>query len=119
MNHVCIAGNLGSDPELRYTPSGTALTTLSVAIPNRRRNEAGEWEDAAPYWVTVKCWKRLAENVAESFSKGATVLIAGRLTHETWEADDGSKRSKVVIVADDVGPSVRWDTATQHKAERG
>ncbi len=114
-NQVIIVGNLTDDPELRYTPNGAAVCKFRVAVNRRFRDEAGQWKDGETSYFTVNCWRTLAENVAESLTRGTRVLVAGRLQWRSWETQDGEKRTTVEIEADEVGPSLRWATA---KVER-
>lgn len=104
------SGNLGNDPDLRYTGSGLAVCSFSVAVY--------EGKDKPSSWYDVTCWDKLAENVAESVGKGDRVTIVGRLTQDKWETDSGEKRSKVKIIADDVSVSLKWATATVSRVER-
>jgi single-strand DNA-binding protein len=109
-NDVTIIGNITRDPELRFLTSGTALTNLGVAC-NRRYQKNNEWVEETSFFDCV-VWRDQAENVAESLTKGDRVIISGRLEQRTWETDDGQKRSKVEIVVDEIGPSLRWALAT-------
>jgi single-strand DNA-binding protein len=117
-NTVTIVGNCTRDPELRFTPSGQAVANFGVAVNRRWQNrQTQEWEEATSFF-DVSCWQQLAENVAESVQKGTRVVITGRLDQRSWETQDGDKRSKIEIVADDVAPSLRWATADITKNER-
>jgi single-strand DNA-binding protein len=100
LNTVALIGNLTRDPELRHTPSGTAVTTLRVAVNDRVKRQ-GEWTDAS-YFFDVIVWSSQAENCAEWLAKGKKVGVKGKLTWREWEARDGSKRQSVEIVADTV-----------------
>jgi single-strand DNA-binding protein len=111
-NTVTIIGNATRDPELRYSGSGLQIASFSVAINQRKKNDAGEWEDGDPSYFDVTCFRELAENVAETIGKGTRVIVSGTLRQSSWETPEGDKRSKVEIVADEVGPSLRWATAT-------
>ena len=115
-NTVSIVGNATRDPELRFTPSGTPVCTFGVAW-NRRYERNGEQVEEVSFF-DVTCWSSLAENVAESVTKGARVIVHGRLDQRSWDAPDGSSRSKVEIVADDVAPSLRWASAQVNRNER-
>ena len=115
-NTVSIVGNATRDPELRFTPSGTPVCTFGVAW-NRRYERNGEQVEGVSFF-DVTCWSSLAENVAESVTKGARVIVHGRLDQQTWDAPDGSSRSKVEIVADEVAPSLRWASAQVNRNER-
>jgi single-strand DNA-binding protein len=99
-NKVIIMGNLTRDVELRYIPSGTAVTDITVAV-NDRRKQNDEYVDDTQF-VDVTVWARTAEVVAEYCKKGSPLLIEGRLKLDTWEADDGTKRSKLKVVAEQV-----------------
>lgn len=114
-----VVGNVTRDPELRYTANGVALATFGIAVNRRAKNATtGAWEDADPEFFDVTCWRELGENVVESIVKGTRVVVTGRLSQRSWETDDGQKRSKVEVVADEVGPSLRWATATVARTER-
>jgi len=115
---VTIVGTATRDPELRYTPAGTAVASFGVAFNKRRKNDDGTWEDGEAQFFDVTCWKQLAENVCDSVEKGTRVLVTGRLEYQQWEDKEGGKRSKVQIVADEVGPSLRWATCDVTKNER-
>ncbi|MGI9605087.1 MAG: single-stranded DNA-binding protein [Acidimicrobiales bacterium] len=105
-NTVTIVGNLTRDPELRFTPSGAAVANFGVAWNMKGRD--GQ-EDKVSFF-DVTCWRQLAENVSDSLTKGSRVVIYGRLDQRSWETQDGDKRSKVEIIADDVAPSLKWAT---------
>lgn len=116
-NYVEVTGNLTSDPELKVTPSGTSVVRFGVAW-NRKWQQDGEWQEE-PHFFDVTCWRDLAENVAESLSKGDRVTVTGRLEQSRWEdKQTGENRSKVGITADDVAASVRWATVDITRAER-
>ncbi len=115
-NTITIIGNVTRDPELRYLTSGTALAQLGVAV-NRRYMQNNEWQEETSFFDVV-CWRDLADNVSESISKGDRIIVTGRLEQRSWETQDGDKRSKVEIVADEVGPSLRWATARVEKIRR-
>ena len=115
-NTVTIVGNATRDPELRFTPSGSPVCSFGLAW-NRRFERNGEQVEEVSFF-DVTCWRSLAENVAESVTKGARVIVHGRLDQRSWDAPDGSSRSKVEIVADDVAPSLRWASAQVSRNER-
>lgn len=102
---VTIVGNVTRDPELRYTNSGVAVTGFGVAVSAREKGDDGEWRDGEPSFYDVTCWRLLAESVAEAVGKGKRVVVTGKLRQSSWE-QDGAKRSKVEVVADDVALSV-------------
>jgi len=98
-NRVILLGNLTRDPELRYTPSGMPVADIGLAVNERRKNESGEWVDE-PVFVDVTMWQRTAEVAGEYLTKGSPVLIEGRLKLDTWQGNDGQKRSKLRVVCD-------------------
>jgi single-strand DNA-binding protein len=100
VNKVIIIGNLGKDPELKHTSSGTAVATIAVATNERFKDKAGEWQDRTE-WHQVVLWQRLAEIAAEYLTKGKSVYIEGRLQTRSWEKD-GEKRYTTEIVANDL-----------------
>ena len=117
-SNVTIVGNVTRDPEMRYTPGGAAKATFGVAVSRRWQNrQSQEWEEQTSFFNVV-CWREMAENVSESIGKGARVVVTGRLEQRSWETENGEKRSVVEIVADDVGPSLRWATCAITKNER-
>jgi len=101
INRVVLVGNLTRDPELRHTPSGTAVCSLRIAVNTRRKDEAGQWADK-PNYFDVTVWGQQGENCAQYLAKGRPVAIDGRLEWREWEAQDGTKRQAVEIVADSV-----------------
>ena len=117
-NTVELVGNLTRDPELRFTPNGAAVANFGLAVNRRWRNQqTNEWEEQTSFFDIV-CWRDLAENVAESLDRGTRVMVVGRLEQRSWETQEGDKRSKVEVIADEVGPSLRWATAQVVKNER-
>jgi single-strand DNA-binding protein len=101
INRVVLVGNLTRDPELRHTPSGTAVCSLRLAVNTRRKDESGQWTDK-PNYFDITVWGQQGENCAQYLSKGRPVAVDGRLEWREWEAQDGSKRQAVEIVADTV-----------------
>lgn len=117
-NTVNLVGNITRDPELRFTASGQAMATFGLAVSRRWQNrQTNEWEEQTSF-IDVVCWANLAENVAESLAKGSRVIVEGRLDQRSWETENGDKRSKVEVTADEIGPSLRWATAQVSKNER-
>ena len=117
-NNITVIGNCTRDPELRFTAGGQALASFGVAVNRRWQNrQTNEWEEAVSFF-DVTCWQQLAENVAESVQKGSRVIVTGRLDQRSWETQEGDKRSKVEIVADEVGPSLRYASASVTKNEK-
>ena len=119
-NSVTVIGNVTRDPELRFTASGQATATFGIAVNRRWMNrQTNEWQEAVSF-LNVVCWREQAENAAESLHKGTRVIVTGRLEQRSWETQDGEKKSIVEIVADEVGPSLRWASATiSHNERRG
>jgi single-strand DNA-binding protein len=106
---VSFAGNLTDDPELRHTESGIARAIFRVAVSGRREQAS---------YFTVIVWRDQAEHVAESLAKGSRVVVVGRLQQRAWTAEDSSTRSTVEVVAEELGPSLRWETATTTRTTR-
>lgn len=104
-NTVTVVGNVTRDPELRFTPGGAAVASFGLAW-----NRKGQNDEEIVSFFDITCWSGLAENVAESITKGSRVVVYGRLDQSSWEDKEGNRRSKVEIVADDVAPSLRWAT---------
>jgi single-strand DNA-binding protein len=107
---VSFAGNLTDDPELRHTEAGVARAMVRVAVSGRREQE--------PPFFTVIVWRDQAEHAAQSLNRGSRVVVVGRLKQRSWTAEDGSARSVVEVVAQELGPSLRWATATTTRATR-
>lgn len=105
---ITIVGNLTSDPELRFTPSGAAVADFTVAsTPRTYDANAQEWRDGNTLFMRCSVWREAAENVAESLRRGMRVIVQGRLTQRSFEGRDGSSRSVVELQVDEVGPSLR------------
>jgi single-strand DNA-binding protein len=117
-NQITIVGNLTDDPELRYTPNGAAVTNFRVAVNRRIPDGSGGWKDAETSFFRVNAWRSLAENAAESLTRGSRVVVVGRLRSRSWESPEGETRSAVEIEADELGPSLRWATAKVEKQSR-
>ena len=115
-NNVTLIGNLVDDPELRFTPSGVAMAKIRMAV-NRRWQKDGEWQEDTSFF-TGTVWREQAESAAESLQKGARVIVTGRLEQRSWETPEGDKRSVVEIQIDEIGPSLRWATASVNKTQR-
>lgn len=116
-NTTVLIGNLVDTPELRFTTSGTARAQIRVAVNERKRKGDGEWREEVHFFRGV-LWGSLAEHAAESFAKGARVIMVGRLQQRTWETDRGERRSVVEMKVTDIGPSLRWATADVRKTGR-
>jgi len=117
-NTVEVVGNITREPELRFTPSGAAVANFGLAVNRRWKNQqTQEWEEQVSFF-DVTAWREMAENLVESLPKGTRVVVLGRLDQRSWETEDGDKRSKIEIVADEVAPSLRWATAQVVRNER-
>ena len=117
-NQITVVGNLTDDPELRYTANGAAVANFTVAHSTRIRDAAGNWSDGETSFFRVNVWRALAENAAESLTRGTRVVVTGRLRQRSWENQEGEKRSMIEIEADDLGPSLKWATASITKTNR-
>lgn len=115
--HLSVTGNLTRDPELRYTQSGMQVASFGLAVNHRRKNQTGDYEDETSF-IDVVCFGGLAENAAESLTKGTRALVAGRLRVRTYDRRDGGQGTAVEVVADEVGPSLRWATAQLERVNR-
>ena len=118
-NSVTLVGNLTDDPELRFTPQGVAVANFRVAVNQRFKDAQGNWQDGETSYFRVNCWRQLAENVAETLTRGARAVITGRLKYREWETQEGDKRSVVEIEAEEIGPSLKFATAKVEKVARG
>jgi len=116
---ITFEGNLADDPQVRFTPSGKQITEITVLVNERRLNGAGEWVDGEPTRHVVKAFKTLAENIAESLGKGDRVFVHGIITTEAWtDTETGDKRTAQRVLAEIVGPSLRWATSRVTKTTR-
>lgn len=113
---VTITGTLTRDPELRFTQGGRGTASMGVAV-NRRYQQNNEWVEQTSFFNVV-AWGSLGENVAASLVKGSRVIVTGRLEQRSYETQAGEKRNVVEIVADEIGPSLRWATAQVEKTTR-
>jgi single-strand DNA-binding protein len=115
-NSVTLVGNITRDPELRFTNGGRAVASFGLAV-NRRYQVNGEWQEQTSYF-NVTAWGQLGENAAQSLNKGSRAIVSGRLEQREYETRDGEKRNVVEVVADEIGPSLRWATAQVEKTSR-
>src|SRR5260370_13520599 len=105
---ITIVGNLTSDPELRYTPSGQAVARFSVAsTPRFRDNASGEWKDGDPLFLSCAVWRQAAENVAETLQRGMRVIVQGRLRQRSYQTPEGEQRTVHAVTLDNVSPPLR------------
>jgi single-strand DNA-binding protein len=117
---ITVVGNLTADPELRFTPSGAAVANFTVAsTPRMFDRQSNEWKDGEALFMRCNVWRQAAENVAESLTRGARVVVTGRLKQRSFETKEGEKRTVVELEVDEVGPSLRYATAKVNKAARG
>lgn len=117
-NAVSVVGNAVRESELRFTPGGMAVCSFGIAVNRRRQDrQTQEWVEETSFFDVV-AYGSLAENAAQSVIKGQRVMVQGRLEQRSWETQEGDKRSKVEVIADDIGPSLRWATADVTKNER-
>ncbi|GAA4470351.1 single-stranded DNA-binding protein [Phytohabitans houttuyneae] len=116
---LTVVGNLVSDPELRFTPQGVALVKFTIAsTPRTFDRQSGQWSDGDPLFLTCTAWRDMAENIAESLTKGTRVVVSGRLKLSRWETTEGEKRSAYGLDVDEVGPSLRFAQAKVTKMSR-
>ena len=115
-NSITVVGNITRDPELRFTAGGKGVASFGIAV-NRRYQVNGEWQEKVSFFNVV-AWDSLGENAAASLSKGSRVIVTGRLEQRDYETKEGEKRSVVEIVADEVGPSLRWARAEVERTQR-
>ena len=113
---VTIVGNITRDPELRFTAGGKGIASFGVAV-NRRWQQNGEWQEKVSFF-NVTAWDTLGENIAASLTKGTRVIVTGRLEQREYETKEGEKRNVVEIVADEIGPSLRWARAEVERIAR-
>ena len=117
---ITVVGNLTADPELRFTPSGAAVANFTVAsTPRIYDRQTGEWKDGEALFLRCNIWREAAENVTESLTRGARVIVTGRLKQRSFETREGEKRTVVEVEVDEIGPSLRYATAKVNKVSRG
>ncbi|NQY57584.1 MAG: single-stranded DNA-binding protein [Ilumatobacteraceae bacterium] len=115
-NSVTLVGNLTRDPELRYTTTGRGVASFGLAV-NRRYQQNGEWQEQVSFFNVV-AWGDLGENAAASLNKGNRVMVTGRLEQRQYETREGEKRNVVEVIADELGPSLRWAQAQVERISR-
>src|SRR5262245_33467359 len=117
---VTVVGNLTADPELRFTPSGAAVASFTIAsTPRTFDRNTNEWKDGEALFLRCSIWRQAAEHVAESLQKGARVIVQGRLKQRSFETREGEKRTVIELDVDEIGPSLRYATAKVAKVGRG
>jgi len=114
---ITVVGNLTSDPELRYTQNGLAVANFTIASTPRNFDRASnEWKDGEALFLRASVWREFAEHVASSLTKGARVIATGRLKQRSYETKEGEKRTAIELEVDEIGPSLRYATATVSRA---
>jgi single-strand DNA-binding protein len=117
---ITVVGNLTSDPELRFTPSGASVASFTVASTPRFLDKGtNEWKDGDALFLRCSVWRQAAENAAESLHRGDRVIVTGRLKQRSFETREGEKRTVVEIDVEEVGPSLKYASARVNKAARG
>src|ERR1700759_900585 len=117
---IPVVGNLTADPELRFTPSGAACASFTVAsTPRTFDRQSNEWKDGEALFLRCSIWRQAAENVAESLQRGMRVVVQGRLKQRSFETREGEKRTVIELDVDEVGPSLRYATAKINRTARG
>ena len=117
---ITVVGNLTADPELRFTPSGAAVASFTVAsTPRTFDKQTNEWKDGEALFLRCSVWRQAAENVAESLQRGYRVIVQGRLVQRSYETREGEKRTVVEMQVDEIGPSLRYATAKVNRTTRG
>ncbi|MEI6400683.1 MAG: single-stranded DNA-binding protein [Actinomycetota bacterium] len=114
--NITVVGNLTREPELRFTNGGKGVASFGIAV-SRRYQVNNEWQEKTSFF-NVSAWDNLGENVAATLTKGMRVIVTGRLEVREYEAREGGKRTSVDIIADEIGPSLRWARATVERTER-
>lgn len=116
---VTVVGNLTADPELRFTPAGSAVANFTIAsTPRQFDRESGTWRDGDAMFLRCSIWRQYAENVAESLVRGTRVVVHGRLRQRSYDTKEGEKRTVVELEVDEVAPSLRYATAAVKKLSR-
>ena len=117
---VTVVGNLTNEPELRFTPSGAAVASFTIASSSRVLDKTtNEWKDGDTVFMRCSVWRQYAENVAESLQKGMRVIATGRLKQRSYETKEGEKRTAIELEVDEIGPSLRYATAQVTRAAGG
>ncbi|MER1994895.1 MAG: single-stranded DNA-binding protein [Arthrobacter sp.] len=116
---ITVVGNLTNDPELRFTPSGSAVANFTIAsTPRTFDRQSNEWKDGETLFLRASVWREAAENVAESLTKGTRVVCQGRLKSRSYETKEGEKRTVMELEVDEIGPSLRYASAKVTRTQR-
>ena len=117
---ITVVGNLTADPELRYTNNGVPVANFTIASTPRSFDKAsGEWKDGEALFLRASVWRDFAEHVAGSLTKGARVIVQGRLTQRSYQDREGNQRSAIELEVDEIGPSLRYATAKVTRSQGG
>ncbi|MEV6755813.1 single-stranded DNA-binding protein [Streptomyces sp. NPDC051214] len=116
---LTVVGNLTDDPEIRFTPSGAAMAKFTVAsTPRTYDKTSNQWRDGTAMFLRCTAWRDLAEHVGDSLTKGARVIVTGRLRQHNWQTSENENRSMLGLEVDEIGPSLRFATAKVTRAQR-
>lgn len=116
---ITVIGNLTGDPELRFTPSGSAVANFTIAsTPRTFDRQSNEWKDGETLFLRCSVWRETAENLAESLTKGMRVIVTGRLKSRSYETKEGEKRTVIELDVDEIGPSLRYAMAKVQRTQR-
>ena len=116
---ITLVGNLTGDPELRFTPSGSAVANFTIAsTPRTFDRQSNEWKDGETLFMRCSIWREAAENVAESLTKGTRVVVTGRMKSRSYQTKEGENRTVIELEADEIGPSLRYATAKVNRTQR-
>lgn len=117
---ITVVGNLTNDPEMRFTPSGSAVANFTIAsTPKQFDKQAGEFKDGETLFLRCSIWREAAENVAESLQKGMRVVVQGRLKSRSYDTKEGQKQTVIELEVEEIGPSLRWASAKVTRTQRG
>lgn len=117
---ITVIGNLTADPELRFTPSGSAVANFTIAsTPRTFDRQTNEWKDGETLFLRGSVWRESAENVAETLTKGTRVIAQGRLKSRSYDTKEGEKRTVMELEVDEIGPSLRYASATVNRRQPG
>jgi single-strand DNA-binding protein len=116
---LTVIGNLTNDPELRFTPSGSAVANFTIAsTPRTFDKNSNEWKDGETLFLRASVWREAAENVAESLTKGMRVIVEGRLKSRSYDTKEGEKRTVIELEVDEIGPSLKYANAKVNRTQR-
>jgi single-strand DNA-binding protein len=117
---ITVVGNLTADPELRFTPSGAAVASFTIAsTPRTFDRNSNEWKDGEALFLRCSIWRQAAENAAESLTRGMRVIASGRLKQRSYETREGEKRTVIELDVDEIGPSLKYASAKVNRTQRG